>query len=285
MTQSNLLKSIFNISKLIDLDLENSNYSSSSTTRINAVGENLESFIKDSFCGIPGKIENRENAYKEVFSWEGSKNNPPDAMLRDSDAIEIKKHQGTSASDIALNSSPPRTKLKHDDSKISDGCKKSEKTPWTKNYLYLVGNVVDNKIQEIIFCYGDCFVAEDSIYQKPVDAVRKVLDKLKKKGLETADTNELGKISKVDPLGLSGLRIRGMWSIKSPKKFFENEIKSNTNGKLLIVAIMTKEKFDKFPDEDRLRLDDNFDTKHFKSPDPNDSKKMINLVIIQSSSN
>ena len=39
-------------------------------------------------------------------------------------------------------------------------------------------------------------------------------------GLEAGETDELGRINKVDPLGITSLRVRGMWQIKNPSKVF-----------------------------------------------------------------
>ncbi len=279
---TNLLKALINISKSSDLDLTDKKYDSEEKTRIQAVGAGLEVFIRDSFCGVPGTITNRKEKYYGVFSWLGSKNNPPDAMLVSSDAIEIKKHEGTRSSYIALNSSPPRSKLMHDDSKILAACRDKEDTPWTKDYLYAIGGINNKNLKEIIFCYGDCFVAKDEIYQKPVDAISTSLEKLKDEGMELRETNELGGVTKIDPLDHTGLRVRGMWGLKSPSKIFENVIGANGSEALLVVAIMRKEKFESFPNKDRDSLSQNsFQVKEFKAKDPNDPQKEIDLVLIK----
>ena len=64
-----------------------------STNRINAVGDALEAFIKDTFANTMGETnENRRNeVYSELFSYSGNANNPPDLMIKGGDAIEIKK--------------------------------------------------------------------------------------------------------------------------------------------------------------------------------------------------
>jgi len=282
MTEKNLLESLVNISKSNNLDLTDVKYGSEERNRIQAVGAGFEVFIKDSFCGVPGTITGREEEYEKVFSWTGSKNNPPDAMLISSDAVEIKKHEGNASPVLALNSSPPRSKLRHDDSKIKDECRNAEEVPWIKDYLYSIGSIEDNHLKDIIFCYGDCFVAKDEIYQKPIDTISNSLKKLEGEGIEFNKTNELGKVSNIDPLDYSGLRIRGMWGLKSPAKIFENKINSNGNEKLLIIAIMRKEKYEEFPEKSKKNLLSNsFVISHFQSPDPDNPKNMIDLVIVK----
>ena len=282
MVETNLLKSLVNISKSSHLDLTNVKYDSEDANRIQQVGAGLEVFLRDSFCGIPGAITNHKKNYEKVFSWLGSKNNPPDAMLRSSDAIEIKKHENLKHPNLALNSSPPRSIMKHNDSKIQAKCKKAEKTPWVKDYLYALGGIQHNNVKEIIFCYGDCFIASDEVFQKPLNAISDSLKKLEDKGIELQDTNEIGKVKKIDILGYSELRIRGMWGLRSPGKIFKNQIGKSGDEELLIVAIMKKEKFEKFPEEDRKKLKNNsFNVKHFQASDPNDSKNQIDLVLVK----
>lgn len=38
--------------------------------------------------------------------------------------------------------------------------------------------------------------------------------------ISLTDTRELGKLNKVDPLGITYLRIRGMWGIENPFQVF-----------------------------------------------------------------
>lgn len=281
MTASNVLKSLHNISKSNHLDVTKSEYASNDNSRIQATGAGLEIFIRDSFCGIPGTIKNRNVLYEKIFSWLGAKNNPPDAMLKMSDAIEIKKHEGRTSSDLALNSSPPRATLNSDDNKISAACKNSETIPWKKDNLYALGTTVDGKIKEIMFCYGDCFIANSHHYEKPVSSISETLTKLQDDGMKIVKTNELGKIRDVDPLSYSVLRIRGMWHLKSPRKIFENEIDSEDGDNLRVIAIMKKEKYDGFPENDKSVLFENsFKIKYFTSPNPNNITEQIDLVVI-----
>ena len=168
MTNSNLLKAIINISKSHDLDLENYKEVRDASNRIQKQGAGLEVFIKDSFCGIPlGSTSNeaRIENYFQVFSDTGHANNPPDAMIIGGDAMEIKKHEGFSESNIALNSSPPRTILTDEDRNITNQTQNCEQRPWKRDYLYIIGNPKSSKLRRIMLCYGNCFVAFDNIYR------------------------------------------------------------------------------------------------------------------------
>jgi hypothetical protein len=89
--------------------------------RANNMGDALESYVKDLFAGTfhaskPERVERQA----EVFSYLGNNANPPDAMLRGGDAIEVKKIESLNSS-LALNSSYPKHTIKSDSLMISVG--------------------------------------------------------------------------------------------------------------------------------------------------------------------
>lgn len=98
-----------------------------SKNRINAVGDALEAFIKDTFANTVGETnENRKNeVYSELFSYSGNANNPPGLMIKGGDVIEVKK-VGVGTAKIALNSSYPATKLFSDSPMITTTCRNCE---------------------------------------------------------------------------------------------------------------------------------------------------------------
>ncbi len=75
---SNIINAIINLVKKSNIKLDNSYNGNNS---VNNMGEALENYIKNLFSD--GK--------EDVFSWGGNQNNPPDAILKGGDAIEIKK--------------------------------------------------------------------------------------------------------------------------------------------------------------------------------------------------
>ena len=74
--------------------------------RINNAGKALEIYIQDAFAGTINETDEdvRLKKWTEIYSYQGNQNNPPDLMLRNSDAIEVKKLQSKNSA-IALNSS------------------------------------------------------------------------------------------------------------------------------------------------------------------------------------
>ena len=175
---TNILQAISNISKSKDLNLENYKKFEDEKNRIQKQGAGLEIFIKDSFCGIPlGSTpeEERIENYIREFSDTGHENNPPDAMIRGGDAIEIKKRTDKTAKgskgSLPLNSSPPKTILTNSDKNIQKETKECEPQPWKRDYLYVIGNVKSGSLWRVTFCYGDCFVSSGGEYDKIFDSI------------------------------------------------------------------------------------------------------------------
>ena len=64
-----------------------------SRNRINNMGETLENYIKDVFAGTIDQTDEQKRLeiFGNVFSYLGNQNNPPDIIIRNGDAIEVKK--------------------------------------------------------------------------------------------------------------------------------------------------------------------------------------------------
>lgn len=84
----------------------------SKNNRANSTGDALEEYIKDLFTNTFNIIDESERLEKisNIFSYLGNSNNPPDAILKNGDAIEIKKIENSNSA-LALNSSYPKNKL------------------------------------------------------------------------------------------------------------------------------------------------------------------------------
>ena len=102
-------------------------YKSQSNNRINAVGDALEEFIKDALANTiyENDLRKKNEIYSERFSWTGNQNNPPDLIIKNGDAVEVKKIQSFK-SKIALNSSYPKSKLFSDNPMITYDCRHCE---------------------------------------------------------------------------------------------------------------------------------------------------------------
>ena len=178
----------------------------------------------------------------EYFSYEGSKNNPPDLILKDGDAFEIKKIVSASASDIQLNSSFPKNKLKFDDPKLTAECRNCELKPWKEKDIFYVIGVVSDKIKSIFFVQGECLACSHDYYENIFNEVK---DHIANGKFTIEKTKELGRIKNIDPLNFTNLRIRAMVSLKNPYRIFEF-CKIDEYKNLSVFCIMTFQKYFSF---------------------------------------
>lgn len=278
---NNVLRAILNIASFKNNDLKS--YASTYLNRINAVGEQLEFYIKDAVASSFNLPQNKkEEEYSKVFSWLGNQNHPPDLIIKYSDAFEIKKIEGLKSS-LALNSSPPKNKLRAEDIRITADCRKCDGGNWKeKELFYAIGNVKDGVIKYLFFVQGNCYAADHQVYDKIHEPIKKEVDSvLDTLGLEKGETVELGKVRRVDPLGITELRIRGMWSIENPLNVFEDLCKIGKDT-FHLFALMRKEKYSSFPKQDTKDLEANTDIsiKDVKIRDPNNPANPIEAKLI-----
>ncbi len=279
---SNVLKAFLNIV---------GNYQASVNTvrggnnRANNMGEGLEEYIKDAFAGTINETDqqNRFGIFSQTYSYSGNKKNPPDLILRNSDAIEIKKLESHNMA-IALNSSYPKAKLFSDSSMITTACRSCESGWVKKDMLYAIGNVPKNtnQLKSIWLVYGDCFCADKEIYERIKDTISNGIASIP--DVEFTDTNELGKVKKVDPLGVTDLRIRGMWRIDNPSKIFSYLYRYDDMALFQLVCLMNTEKYLSLPSADRLAIESfgspNVTINDVKIKNPNNPVQLMDGVLL-----
>src|SRR3989344_1859974 len=201
MPSTNLLKALNNISKLESFQLAELY---SGQNRINNVGTALEYFIRDTFCSSIDVIglDEKDKKHSEYLSYLGNQNNPPDFIVKNGDAVEVKKIGGL-VGNIALNSSYPKSKLHGDDVRILQSCRECDGGKWSnKDIIYAVGSVSESKIKTLWFLYGDCYAADREVYENTLKSISEIVHEIDH--LEfTAETNEIAGVRKVDPLGIT----------------------------------------------------------------------------------
>ena len=218
-----------------------------STNRANSMGDALEEYIKDVFAGTVDYEEGqaRAVALSSTFSYLGNKTNPPDSMLRGGnagDAIEVKKIENQTAN-LALNSSYPKCKLYADSQMISKACRECEQ--WTvRDMIYAVGVVKGDYLKSLAFVYGEDYCAEKETYERIKTKIKEGVETID--GIEFTKTKELGHINKVDPLGITYLRVRGMWGIENPFKVFNYVYEPNFSNAFNFMCIINDTKFNSF---------------------------------------
>ena len=275
---TNILEAIVNIANNPILEIRN-HYSG--RNRANNVGEALETFVKDAFANIIHATDEQERMarFNEVFSWLGNQNHPPDIMIRQGDAIEVKKTQSAN-SDLALNSSYPKSNIQANSTMITQECRTCEN--WTeKDLIYCVGHTDDESVNSLWMVYGNIYAAKHETYQvikqKITDGINEIPN------VELAETNELGRVNRVDPLGITNLRIRGMWQIQNPRRVF-NYLHIQTDNKFELVAIIPTSKYNSFPNDSKNRIENlgnqNLTINDVKVKDPNNPANLLDAKLI-----
>ncbi len=253
-----------------------------SLNKMNRQGESLEGFVKDAFAGT-FSIEDAQHklqAYQTLFSYLGNQNNPPDFMIRGGDAVEVKKLE-RKAPRLALNSSYPKAELRADSPMITKACRDAE--TWSrKDLLYVVGRLEgQDSVRTLWLSYGDCYAAASSVYERAREAIKIAIQQ---SGLELETTKELGRVNQIDPLGITNLRIRGMWEISSPETVFSHLLTPNPKGSPRLSAVMSKEKFSTMPTESLARLNSlekmGITVKEVSLADPNNPANVKPAVLI-----
>lgn len=255
---------------------------SESHNRANNMGEALEEYIKDIFAGTVGESDEnlRNQKLAEVFSYLGNQNNPPDSMIRGGDAIEVKKIESNDAP-LALNSSYPKAKLFADSPMIKKACRTCE--DWTvKDMIYAVGVTDTNNLKSLALVYGDDYCAEKSVYEQIKSFIKAGVESIN--GVEFSETKELGRVNRVDPLGITYLRVRGMWGIENPFSVFDYIYKRDHSKKFNFMALINNEKFYSFDNYTELEeLCDkipNLNIKNVKIKNPNNPAQLKEAKLI-----
>lgn len=250
--------------------------------RANNAGDALEEYVKDLFAGVltSDDAQERIKKHSNTFSYLGNASNPPDSMLRGGDAIEVKKIE-SEGSALALNSSYPKHTLRADSPMISAACRAAE--TWNeKDMIYVVGVVRNTQITRMSMVYGLDYCASDECYSKIKKKIKEGVETIP--DIEFAETKELGHINKVDPLGITYLRVRGMWGIANPWKVFDYVYTKPEGKKFDFMCLINNEKYETFDNKNELEelvsKTNNLDIKDVMIKDPDNPAKLREAKLI-----
>ncbi len=253
--ETNILKAVNYISKIKSFKLKEIY---SGQNRVNNVGTALEYFVRDIFCTSIETVglHAKDKKHSEYLSYLGNQNNPPDFIIKNGDAVEVKKIGGLIGG-IALNSSYPKSKLHSDDIRILQSCRDCDGGNWAKkDIIYAVGSMSGPNIKTLWFVYGDCYAADREVYERTFKIVSKKVNEIDH--LEFApETNEIAGIRRVDPLGITYLRVRGMWGIDTPHKVFGSMTDFSNKADFSVFVLMLAEKYKSMPKKDRDEIESN----------------------------
>lgn len=276
---TNILEAIYNIVNKRDFKIK-ALYSG--RNRANGMGDALENYIKDAFANtfsIPNDIE-RLKIFNQKFSWLGTQNNPPDIMIKNGDAIEVKKTQSATTS-LALNSSYPKADLRSTSTMITKECRDCEN--WSvKDLIYCVGHTTDTDLKSLWMVYGNIYAAKFETYERIKDTISKGIKTIP--DVVFSETKELGRVNRVDPLGITNLRIRGMWQIENPRKVF-SYLHTQSNNKFELICIIPTVKYNSFPAESIKKIESlinsDFTITSTNVQDPNNPAKLVEVKLIK----
>lgn len=148
--------------------------------------------------------------------------------------------------------------------------------------IYAVGVVEGNSLGSLAFVYGDDYCARNEIYEKIKSTIKSGVELIK--DVEFSETKELGHVNRVDPLGITYLQIRGMWSIENSFSAFDYVYKRNFKNKFNFMCIINKNKFNSFENKndiyDVAKTNKNFSITNIKIKDPNNPAKLKDAVLI-----
>ena len=278
MNQVNIIDCIINAIKYHNREIGISN---NEHNKLHALGEPFEDYVKDLFSNaIDLNIVEKNERYNSVFSYGGGKNNPPDAIIRYGDAIEVKKVE--SIGGIPLNSSYPKSMLYKDDPRISSFCRNIENGEWSaKDIIYAIGCLEKRALKSLVLVYGSIYCAEKEYYEKVFNEIK---DSILSANFELEETNELAHINAVDPLGITYFRARSLWGISHPFKVYDY-IHHYTNKNIFeMMAIIPTNKFNTFVNQDKLielsQKDNRLNIVDAKVKNPNNTAELVNVKLI-----
>ena len=111
------------------------------------------------------------------------------------------------------------------------------------------------EIKGLAMVYGLTYCAKKEVYSNVSEIVESGIDSIVNKLLEIEgieideETNELGKVKKIDPLNITSLRIRGMYLLQNPFKLYgigfpkANKVEVQ---RFVLFALIPMEKYNSF---------------------------------------
>jgi len=137
-------------------------------------------------------------------------------------------------------------------------------------------------LKSLWMVYGNSYAAKHETYQRIKttisDGIKTIPD------VVFADTKELGRVNQVDPLGITNLRIRGMWQIENPRKVF-NYLHEQTGKDFELVCIIPTEKYNSFSNASKTKLEEisenGFSIENKQIKDPNNPAKLMFCTLIK----
>lgn len=98
-----------------------------------------------------------------------------------------------------------------------------------------------NILKSLCFVYGTDYCASDEVYSRIKTTIKNGVEAIS--GVQFTESKELGHIKKVDPLGITYMRVRGMWGIENPFKVFNYIYERDNSKEFNFMCIIDYEKW------------------------------------------
>ena len=137
-------------------------------------------------------------------------------------------------------------------------------------------------IRSLWFIYGDCYAATSRTCERIKIALSNGINALYR--IEFSETKELGRVNRVDTLGITYLRIRGMWGISHPSVVIDYLSEVKYWDSFSSNAVMKESKYYSFPKGDREVLESldkaNLSLSSVDIKDPNNPARLEPAILI-----
>jgi hypothetical protein len=98
--------------------------------------------------------------------------------------------------------------------------------------------------------YGMDFCANDSVYEELKESVSDGIRNIP--NIQWVDTKELGRAKKIDPFGITTLRVRPMWTITHPIRVFDYIYTPYKNKDFSLMVLINDDKIKQFDNFEKL---------------------------------
>lgn len=164
---------------------------------------------------------------------------------------------------------------------ISSACKNCEE--WSvRDMIYAVGVLNNDKLKSLALVYGIDYCAAEETYARIKSTIKTGVESIP--NVEFAETNELGRVNRVDPLGITYLRVRGMWHIENPFTVFRYIYQRDNNKDFNLMAIINTDKVEKLDNFSQLETlvesHEGLNITDAQIKDPNNPATLRNVKLI-----
>lgn len=181
--------------------------------RVNSAGSKEEHTMQMAFCGT---LLNRcyQPPSNDLLSYLGSANNPPDFIIKNGYAVEVKKTTSNS-SEIQLNSSPIKREIVSENATARVAQVLHQEMRTSAPLLYCFVFVIESMITKIVFIEGALLDVANSadMFERARACVEQAFINTE---YALRQSDEIARIQAITPLITTTLRVRPMWTITNP---------------------------------------------------------------------